>query len=140
MAEPKTQKTNQSVRKFIEAIEDDARRLDSEALCSLIRDVTGCQPVMWGTSIVGFDEYTYTYSSGHSGTWPIVGFSPRKTNLTIYLQDGYEKYESILRKLGPHSLGKSCLYIKRLGDVDIDVLRELIRRSVEHMRVEYHKS
>lgn len=139
MAELKTQKTTQSVKKFIASIEDDSRRLDCEALCSLMRDITGCEPVMWGSSIVGFDEYSYTYASGQSGNWPITAFSPRKQNLTIYITDGYDNYHALLEKLGPHTLGKSCLYLKRLGDVDMEILRDLIQQSVEYMRHEYPK-
>lgn len=139
MAELKTQKTTKSVKTFIASIQDDAMRLDCDALCGLMRDITGCEPAMWGENIVGFDEYSYVYDSGRTGIWPMTGFSPRKQNLTIYIVDGYDRYHGLLRKLGPHKIGKSCLYLKRLGDVDVEVLRELITRSVAHMRKQYPK-
>jgi hypothetical protein len=100
----------------------------------LMKEVTGEEPVMWGPSIVGYGSYRYEYKSGRTGEWMLVGFAPRKQNLTLYIMPGFEHYESLLSKLGKYSTGKSCLYIKKIEDVDEDVLRELVRQSVEHMK------
>ncbi len=96
--------------------------------------VTKLEPAMWGTSIVGFGSYHYKYESGREGDMPLVGFSPRKQNLTLYIMDGFEGYDRLLGKLGKHSTGKSCLYINKLEDVDLDVLRELVASSYKHMK------
>lgn len=99
----------------------------------LMKDVTGDEPAMWGDSIVGFGSYTYKYASGRQGDWFLTGFSPRKQSLTLYIMSGFDEYESLLSKLGRYSTGKSCLYIKKLEDVDQEVLRELVQKSVVHM-------
>lgn len=132
MAELKTQKNDASVEAFLHSV-DEKRRDDCFALLNLMGEVTGNEPKMWGTSIVGFGEYHYKYASGREGDMPIAGFSPRKQNLTLYIMDGFEHYDELLGKLGKHSTGKSCLYIKRLADVDTDVLRQLVEASVAHM-------
>jgi Domain of unknown function (DU1801) len=129
MAELKTQRTDASVADFLAGVADPRRREEAQAVCALMTEVTGTQPAMWGTSIVGFGAYDYRYASGQSGTWPAVGLSPRKTSLTLYLSSGFEGRDELLAKLGRHSLGKSCLYLPRLSDVDLDVLRELVRRG-----------
>jgi hypothetical protein len=103
----------------------------------MMREATGNRAAMWGDSIVGFGKYAYTYASGRSGEWPITGFSPRKRELTLYIMPGFSKYERLMKKLGKHRTGKSCLYIKRLSDVDEGVLEELIRESVKRMREMY---
>lgn len=126
MAEPKTQRNAASVPGFLASVTDARRREDAENACALMADVTGADPVLWGTSIVGFGAYRYEYASGRSGDWPAVGFSPRRAALTFYLMPGFDGYDDILARLGPHSLGKSCLYVKRLADVDGDALRELV--------------
>ena len=97
-------------------------------------ELAGEPPALWGTSMVGFGSYSYTYASGRSGEWFAVGFAPRKQALTLYLMDGFGDYEELLARLGPHKTGKSCLHVKRLDDVDEAVLRELIARSLAHMR------
>ena len=89
---------------------------------------------MWGPSIVGFGSYTYKYASGREGEWPIVGFSPRKRNLTLYIMSGFDEYDALLARLGKYTTGKACLYVNKLADVDMDVLRQLVAASVEHMR------
>ena len=89
---------------------------------------------MWGTSIVGFGSYTTKYASGRTGEWPLTGFAPRKQNLTLYIMTGFDQYEALLEKLGKHKTGKSCLYVNKLADVDLDTLRELVRQSVAHTR------
>ena len=134
MAEPKTKKTDASVAAFLDAVADPRRREDARAVLALMKRITGEEPKMWGTSIVGFGSYTYTYASGQTGDWPIAGFSPRKQALTLYLMPGFEKDADLMKRLGKHKTGKSCLYLNRLADVDAGVLEELVRRSVERMR------
>src|SRR5262245_26027375 len=126
MAEAKTLPTDASVADFLVGVADPARRTDAQALCDLMTQVTGAAPVMWGTSIVGFGSYQYRYASGQQGQWPAVGLSPRKQNLTVYLPDGLEPYGELLSHLGRHTTGRSCLYLKRLSDVDESVLRQLV--------------
>ncbi|MEU5527690.1 DUF1801 domain-containing protein [Micromonospora chersina] len=129
--QPVTVPTDASVDDFLAAVPDDRRRADAARLCALLREVTGEPPVMWGPSIVGFGSYRYTYGSGRTGDWPLVGFSPRKQQLVVYLVGGYEeRYPSVLARLGPHKTGKGCLYLKRLDDVDESALRELVDRTV----------
>lgn len=126
MAETKTGRTGASVTDFLAAVADPNRQADAEALCTLMTDVTGEQPEMWGASIIGFGCYHYRYATGREGDWPAVGFAPRKQALTIYLSEGFDAYRDLLARLGPHTTGKSCLHIKRLSDVDEDVLRRLV--------------
>jgi len=117
---------------FIAAVADDRRREDAQRLSSLLAEWTGERPVMWGTSIVGFGQYDYRYDSGHEGTAPLVGFAPRKGNLVVYLAAGAEERDpKLLEQLGPHKLGKGCLYVKRLDDVDHAALRALVDRTVQ---------
>ncbi|HEY5806050.1 MAG TPA: DUF1801 domain-containing protein [Candidatus Saccharimonadales bacterium] len=129
MAELKTKKQNSGVDEFLASIPDDGVRQDCRELTDLMRKITGDPGDMWGTSIVGFGEYHYKYASGRENDWFRMGFSPRKQNLTIYIMSGYEDKEDLLAKLGPHSLGKSCLYIKRLADIDMKVLADLLRQA-----------
>lgn len=133
MAELKTKKNEASVEAFLNSVSDEKKRTDSFAVLELMREVTGDEPAMWGTSIVGFGSYDYTYASGREGNWFLVGFAPRKRNLTLYIMAGFEQYDTLLAQLGKYKTGKSCLYINRLEDVDIAVLRELVRQSVDHM-------
>ncbi len=134
MAELKTQKNDQSVEAFLNSVEDERKREDCFKVLALMQEVTGSEPAMWGDSIVGFGTYHYEYASGRSGDWFVAGFSPRKQNLTLYIMAGFDAYESILQQLGKYKTGKSCLYIKRLDDVNVDTLRELVAASVTHMR------
>ena len=131
MSDLKTQKNDASVEDFLSSVENDRRREDSFVVLDLMKKVTGEEATMWGTSIVGFGSYHYTYASGREGDWMKVGFSPRKQNLTLYIMDGFAKYDELLGKLGKHKTGKSCLYINKLDDVDQEVLRELVMESVE---------
>lgn len=131
--EPKTTKNRGSVTAYLAAIADPARRADCKRVAALMRSVTGERPSMWGTSIVGFGTYCYQYESGRSGTWPITGFSSRKQDLTLYIMPGFRRYDALLAKLGKHRHGKSFLYIKRLSDVDFDVLTALVTESVAAM-------
>jgi hypothetical protein len=137
MAELKTRPTNEDVRTFLDSVSDEDRRRDCLALLDLMREVTGEDPMMWGPSIIGFGSYHYTYASGREGDWPLTGFSPRKRDLTVYIMAGFERYESLMTRLGKHKVGKSCLYLKRLDDVDREILRELIAASVAHLRTVY---
>lgn len=133
MAELKTRKNDGDVDAFLDAIEDDTKREDSKAIRALMEEVTGTEAAMWGDSIVGFGERHMVYPSGRELDWFLVGFSPRKQNLTLYIMDGFEEYAGILSGLGKHSTGKSCLYVKRLSDIDTGVLRELVESSVRHL-------
>ena len=124
MAELKTKPTTESVDKYLKAIPDPVKRQDSIALLKLMTEITGQKPKMWGPSIVGFGTYHYKYASGHEGDCAIIGFSPRKQNLTLYVLDGSAEENELLERLGKHSTGKCCLYIKRLGDVDLPTLKK----------------
>ena len=126
MAELKTQKNEANVADFLAGVTDPKRRADAQAVTALMAEVTGAEPTMWGTSIVGFGAYHYRYASGRGGDWPAVGFSPRKQALTIYLSAGFHGHDDLLGRLGPHTTGRSCLYVKRLADVDPAVLGELV--------------
>lgn len=130
MAELKTKPNDADVEAFLAALPDAQKRSDSLVLLDLFRTVTGEPPKMWGTAIVGFGDYHYVYASGREGDWFITGFSPRKQNLTLYCMGGYEPHGEVLARLGKHKLGKGCLYINRLRDVDLNVLRELITTTV----------
>jgi len=134
MAELKTKATKASVGKFIKGIKDEQVRKDCIQIMEIMKKVAKAEPKMWGTSIVGFGTYHYKYASGREGEWMLIGFSPRKQNLTLYIMSGFDEYDSLLKKLGKHVTGKSCLYIKKLEDVDVKVLRELVTKSVKHMQ------
>ena len=129
MAELKTKPTQESVQKYLKGISDPVKRQDSLALLELMTEITGEKPKMWGTSIVGFGSYHYKYPTGQEGDWPIIGFSPRKQNLTLYVLDGSAGENELLQKLGKHTTGKSCLYIKRLSDVDMSTLKRVVTQS-----------
>jgi hypothetical protein len=129
----KTVATKKSVTSFINAIDDPQRRRECRDVVKLMRRVTGCRPVMWGDSIIGFDRYRYKRANGKEFESFRAGFSPRKTALTLYIMPGYSSHGSLLKKLGPHKNGKCCLYLRRLADVDADVLEALIRAGFEDM-------
>jgi hypothetical protein len=133
MAELKTKPTDESVEVYLNSIEKDTQRKDSFAILNMIRDVSKTEPVMWGSSIIGFGTYKYRYASGREAEWMKIGFAPRKRNLTLYIMDGFDQYDSLLSKLGKFRTGKACLYINKLEDVDLDVLREMVERSVDHV-------
>lgn len=134
MADLKTRPTDASVTAFVDAVEDPARRADARTVLDLMARITNRTPQMWGSSIVGFGSYTYTYASGRSGEWPLVGFSPRKQALTLYVMPGFADDQDLLDELGEFRTGKSCLYIKSLAKVDRKILARLLRRSVAHLR------
>jgi Domain of unknown function (DU1801) len=131
----KTQPTGADVDRFLDEVPDAGRRADGRALRALMAELTGQPPVLWGPSIVGFGSYRYRYPSGREGTAPLAAFSPRKQNLVVYLIGGFEeRHHRLLERLGPHKTGKGCLYLKRLSDVDLDVLRGLVKRSIDVRR------
>lgn len=137
MAELRTKETQSSVGAFLDAIPDAVRREECHTILEIMRRATGAEPKMWGPSIVGFGSYHYRYESGREGDWMLTGFSPRKQNLTLYIMSGFERYDALMRKLGKHTTGKSCLYLKRLSDVDLTVLEELVRESTRHVAATY---
>ncbi len=139
MAELKTKATKASVTSFLNAIDDKAKRADCKAIAKMMRDATGKRARMWGKTIVGYDTYDYVYASGRSGTFMITGFSPRAQNISIYIMPGFGKFDGLMKKLGKFKTGKSCLYIKKLDDVDQKVLSRLIKESVKEMRRRYKK-
>jgi hypothetical protein len=133
-SEIKTKLTNASVTKFLDSLEDEDQRRDTQAVVKMMRTATGIPPKMWGSSIIGFDTYHYIGKSGREGDWFITGISPRKQALTLYVFGGWEQSAELLQKLGKHSLGKGCLYVKRLADVEVSVLKKLIDHSVKSAR------
>ncbi len=130
--ELKTIRTKASVAAFIATVEDETRRTDAKTVDKFFREITGEKPAMWGPSIIGYGEY-----DSPTGAWPRTGFSPRKANLVLYVMPGFKEFAPLLKKLGKHKTGKSCLYINKLADVDEVVLRELIARSWKHMEAKY---
>ena len=134
MAELKTKVTDASAVEFLNAIKDDRRRQDCFTILELMRKAARSEPEMWGSSIIGFGNYHYVYNSGREGDWFLTGFSPRKQNLTLYVMGGFAQYDTLLKKLGKHKTGKSCLYINKLQDIHLPALRKLIDQSVKHAR------
>ncbi|PWI47079.1 hypothetical protein CEE45_13575 [Candidatus Heimdallarchaeota archaeon B3_Heim] len=134
MAELKTKKNDQNVEEFLNSVTDPKKRADSFEVLKLMKDVTKEEPCMWGNSIVGFGDYHYKYKSGREGDWFLIGFSPRKQYLTLYIVAGFDHYEDLLAKLGKYKTGKSCLYLKRLSDVNSDILKTLASESVKFVK------
>jgi hypothetical protein len=138
MADPKTKKTNASVAKFVDSIPNEQRRKDAKALVKIFADVTGLKPTMWGTAIVGYGLWHYqTERSSQKGDWPLAAFSPRKEYMTLYVMDTVDKKSPLLKKLGPSSTSKACLYIKRLSDVDMTVLKKIIAESYRNAKKKF---
>jgi hypothetical protein len=137
MAELKTKVSKASVEKFLNSVKDEQKRKDSFKILEMMKKITKEEPKMWGPSIVGFGSYHYKYASGHEGDMCIAGFSPRKEALTIYLVPGFQKNKSLIQKFGKYKTGKSCLYIKKLADVDLKVLEKLISDSYKYMMKKY---
>ena len=137
MAENKTQPTERPVAAFLSAVEHRTRKADAATLDALFQKITGWDPVMWGDSLVGYGRYDYTYQTGRSGTMLATGFSPRKSNLSLYIMPGYQDFGSLLARLGKHKTGAACLYINKLADVDIDVLAELVRAGLNDLASKY---
>ena len=134
MAEPKTRPTRQSVEPFLRGVPDVARRRDCRTLVEIMRQITKSEPVMWGANIVGFGTYVYRYANGRELEWPLIAFSPRKQNLTVYLETGFDGAGDLLRALGSHSPTKVCLYLRSLDDIHLPTLKKLLRASVRHTR------
>lgn len=137
MTELKTQQSDASVNSFLESIEHEKRKADTVTVCDLIARLTGWNARMWGKSIIGFGAYEYHYESGRSGRWMMVGVSPRKTSLTIYIMPGFSGFDDLMGKLGKYKTGKSCLYVNKLEDVDESVLEELVVKSIDVMKDRY---
>ena len=137
MAELKTRPTSASVTAFINNIDDSGKKADAKKIAAMMRKATGKRAKMWGSSIVGYGTYMYTNTAGKDFEWPITGFSPRKQTLTVYIMPGFSRFGALLKKLGKYKNSKSCLYIKRLSDVDEDVLQTLIVGGVKRMRKTY---
>jgi len=134
MAENKTKPTTKSVPEFLEHIEDPKRKADCISISALMKKLTNSPPKMWGDAIVGFGDYHYKYASGREGDWFLAGFSPHKQNLTIYIMGYLEFYPDLLDRLGKFKHGKGCLYIKKLEDIDMDVLETLITTSIDRLK------
>ena len=130
-AELKTKVNDASVTKFLKSVDDEQKQKDCFEIVQMMKQATKAEPKMWGSSIIGFGSRRYKYASGREGDWMQIGFSPRKQNITLYLMLGSGRHTDLLKKLGKHSTGKGCLYIKRLSDVDIRVLKEMIKESVK---------
>jgi hypothetical protein len=139
MAESKTKPTAVSVTEFLTKVDDPQKRADSKVLVEMMTRITGRKPKMWGPTIVGFGEYHYKYASGREGDAPLGGFSPRKSDLTVYLSvdDDMARREALLARLGKHRMTTSCLYIKRLDQVDIEVLEQLVQHSIDVTKAKY---
>ena len=133
----KTVPTDASVDAYLAEIDDPAKRADAQALVDMMSEVTGAPAVMWGTSIVGFGQYHYRYESGREGDFLETGFAVRKRALTLYVMAGFAEHDALMARLGKYTIGKSCLYVKRLSDVDGDVLRQLVQGSVATIRARY---
>jgi len=137
MAELKTKASDASVSAFLQSVDGEQKHRDARDILALMKEETGKRPRMWGTSIVGFGSYHYKYQSGREGDWLVTGFSPRKQNLAVYIMPGFSRYSTLMNRLGKYKTGKSCLYLRRLGDVDQKVLRQLVTRSVADMKKLY---
>ncbi|GAB3001159.1 DUF1801 domain-containing protein [Psychrosphaera aestuarii] len=131
MSDLKTKQTEASPSTFISSISDDKKRSDANTLLTIMSDITQQPPAMWGDSLIGFGLYKYQYASGRKGEWFRVGFSPRKQNITLYIMNGFSQYQHLLERLGKHKTGKSCLYISKLEDIDVDVLKQMIALSYQ---------
>jgi len=133
----KTKENEQDVLAFIQQVESDKKREDALALLDIFTESSGHPPKMWGDSIIGFGRYHYKYASGHEGDAPLVGFSPRKSKISLYFATGDSEREKLLKKLGKHTSGKACVYINKLADIDVDVLKQLITQSIEFLQALY---
>lgn len=137
MSGNKTRPTDLSVETAIQAVEDEQKRRDCQTLQKMMRAAVGEPAVLWGDSLIGFGQYHYRYDSGREGDFFLTGFAPRKNNLSIYILAGFDRYAAQLEKLGKHKLGRGCLYVKTLAEIDTDILREIIEDSVGEMRRRY---
>ena len=136
-AQNKTVENDGSVSDFINSVADETKKADCQKIDAMMREISGHAPKMWGKSIVGYGNYHYKYASGREGDFMKIGFSPRAQNLTLYIMPGFDRYDEIMSRLGKHKTGKSCLYVKKLADVDEDVLKELMTESYGYMTEKY---
>ncbi len=130
----KTQPTSLSVSDFIAQVESEQKRKDCLAIAEMMQEATEAEPKIWGDSMIGFGVYHYKYASGREGDWFLTGFAPRKQNISLYIMAGFKRYEELMAKLGKYKTGKSCLYINKLDDVDVAVLKELIKLSAQYVK------
>ena len=137
MSELKTKPNKKSVKRFLNAIGNEKRKQDAYVLLDLLQELSGKPAVLWGDSIVGFGSYHYKYATGREGDWPVTGFSPRKQNLSIYVMLGFSRYQALMDELGKYKTGKSCLYVNKLEDIDMAILKKLLKRSIADMRKAY---
>ncbi len=134
MATLKTTPSDSNVIAYLQAIEDEGKRKDALQILEMMQRISDEKPMLWGGSMIGFGTYHYKYASGREGDWFLTGFSPRKQALTLYIMSGFSRYDDLMQQLGKFKTGKSCLYVKRLADIDLTILEQLIRESVDHMR------
>lgn len=137
MAKNKTTENENSVTDFINSVEDETKRNDSFRITDIMQEQTGLEPKMWGPAIIGFGTYHYVYESGREGDMPLVAFSPRKQSITLYLVSNFPGRDALLKKFGKHTTSKACIYIKKLADIDIEILKQMIKTSVEYMKNKY---
>lgn len=137
MYEQKTKETDQSVVEFIESVDSPKKREDAFKLLDIFTEVTGYEAKMWGPSIIGFGSYHYVYKTGHEGDAPLVGFSPRKAKISLYFAPGDPEREALLENFGKHTTGKACVYINKVADVDVNVLKKLIEQSITFLKKQY---
>lgn len=133
----KTTPNDLSVDEFIDSVENEQKRSDTKTLLALFQELTGEKATMWGTSIIGFGKYHFKYDSGREGDWMLAGFSPRKQNLTIYMMGGFKNQEALLSKIGKAKSSVGCLYLKKLSDIDLEVLKEMITLSIQTVKIRY---
>lgn len=139
MAKNKTVFTDESVIEFIEKLENETKKSDSYQLIHLMSEITGQEPKMWGPSIIGFGQYHYKYASGHEGDAPVLGFSPRKAAISLYVFSGAEEHLQTVEKLGKFTMGKACIYVKKMSDIDLEVLNELMQQSIDFVSEKYER-
>lgn len=137
MYELKTKENDSSVIEFIESVESEKKREDAYKLLDIFTETSGYPAKMWGTSIIGFGSYHYKYDSGHEGDAPLVGFSPRKANFSLYFATGDDKREELLKEFGKHKTGKACIYVNKIADIDVEVLKKLIEQSIKFLQEKY---
>lgn len=137
MADLKTKPTDQKVEDYLNAITHEQRAKDCREIHRIMQEVTGAPGTMWGTSIIGYGSYHYKYESGREGDWMLVGFSNRKQSISLYIMSGFKNYEDLLSRLGKYKTGKSCLYINKLEDIDVDILQEMIASSIKKVQQKY---
>jgi len=140
MAETKTKPTDVKVSDFLNALDNEQKKQDAFRLVEILKDLTGCDPYMWGGSIVGFGSYHYKYDSGHEGDAPVLGFSPRKAEFSLYIYAQGSGSESLLEKLGKFKMGKACIYMKKLADIDETVLREIAKNTIDYTSDKYQRT